>query len=92
MFKKKESVKKLPFRQNKILQLTHAVEAGEFEYSESVYAVVIPVLNQPLSSNQYYIIDARGTRKGNVRYAASFYITPPGLMVRELGILKWLCL
>ncbi|XP_038892872.1 uncharacterized protein LOC120081783 [Benincasa hispida] len=64
MFKKKESVKMLPFPQNKILRLTHSVEAGEFEYSESVYAVLIPVLNKPLSSNQYYIINARGARKG----------------------------
>ncbi|XP_004135417.1 uncharacterized protein LOC101216291 [Cucumis sativus] len=64
LFKKKESVKTAPFPQNKILQLTHSAEAGEFEYSESVYAVMIPVLNQPLSSNQYYIINARGNRKG----------------------------
>lgn len=69
LFKKKESVKTAPFPQNKILQLTHSAEAGEFEYSESVYAVMIPVLNQPLSSNQYYIINARGNRKGYVRYA-----------------------
>lgn len=36
LFKKKESVKMAPFPQNKILQLTHSVEAEEFEYSESV--------------------------------------------------------
>ncbi|XP_022945417.1 uncharacterized protein LOC111449654 [Cucurbita moschata] len=64
LFKTKESVKELPFPQNKILRLTHAAEAGEIEYSESVRAVLIPVLNLPLSSNQYYIINSHGTRKG----------------------------
>lgn len=63
LFKTKESVKELPFPQNKILRLTHAADAGEIEYSESVRAVLIPVLNLPLSSNQYYIINSHSNSK-----------------------------
>lgn len=64
VFKKKDSVKVPPLPQNRILRLTHAADAGEYEYSDSLYALLVPVLNQPLSSNQYYVIDSRGTAKG----------------------------
>lgn len=73
LFKMKERVNEMPFPQNKILRLTHAADAGEYQYSDSVYAVLIPVLNQPLSSNQYYIINSRGSRTGYVPPVLEFF-------------------
>ncbi|GAB4831775.1 hypothetical protein Ancab_005787 [Ancistrocladus abbreviatus] len=51
-------VKQLPFPQNKILAVVHPSDA-------SVTKVwFLPVLNQPLSSNHYYVIKAKGKYKG----------------------------
>ncbi|KAL0001083.1 hypothetical protein SO802_014864 [Lithocarpus litseifolius] len=45
---KSDKIKDLPFPQNKNLKLTYD--------DDSFYANLIPVLNQPLSSNHYYIV------------------------------------
>ncbi|KAF7113091.1 hypothetical protein RHSIM_RhsimUnG0162200 [Rhododendron simsii] len=60
---KKRHLKDLPFPQNKSLIV---------QYSDDNDAplTLIPVLNQPLSSNRYYAIKARGSRKGEA-YACS---------------------
>ena len=52
------SIKHLPFPQNKNLTLKYLTEdAGE-------KVLFIPVLNQPLSSNRYYVIKRKGTYQG----------------------------
>ncbi|XP_010044325.2 uncharacterized protein LOC104433329 [Eucalyptus grandis] len=49
-----------PFPQNKDLTLRNS--DGEFTSHDEVF--MIPVVGQPLSSNQYYVIQRRGKRKG----------------------------
>ncbi|PQM39380.1 uncharacterized protein Pyn_14346 [Prunus yedoensis var. nudiflora] len=58
---KRGKVKKLPFPQDKILTIVYTSE-----YQEATMTKVwfIPVLDQPLSSNCYYVIRANGRHKG----------------------------
>ncbi|CAK7335129.1 unnamed protein product [Dovyalis caffra] len=58
---KSRRVKKLPFPQDKILSIVHSSD-----HEETIVKKVwfIPVLDQPLSSNCYYAIKAKGSRKG----------------------------
>ncbi|GJZ70160.1 hypothetical protein Tco_0633710 [Tanacetum coccineum] len=63
---------KLPFPQNKTLTTRYSTGAGghqrehQREHQRVTYNEVafIPVLNQPLSSNKYYVIKAHGSHKG----------------------------
>lgn len=68
---KDTSIKNLPFPQNKRLSIEYRVQTGK-RSSSKIYDMVylIPVINQPLSSNKYYVIKADGKRKGEA-YASS---------------------
>ena len=61
------SVRELPFPQNKELLLRYRVvnreedNPREYDYYP---VLLIPVHNQPLSSNRYYAIQSRGRHKG----------------------------
>ncbi|XAR55879.1 hypothetical protein NMG60_11036112 [Bertholletia excelsa] len=60
----------LPFPQNKNLTVRYSSGSGENEYVSRDEATLIPVLNQPLSSNLYYAIKPHGSHKGEA-YACS---------------------
>ncbi|CAJ2647674.1 unnamed protein product [Trifolium pratense] len=57
---KDKRIKDFPFPQNKNLSILYSV--GESTYSEE--AIFLPVLNQPLSSNRYYVIRRKGKNQG----------------------------
>ena len=57
---KSDELKDLPFPQNKNLTLRYSSGKNASYF----YANLIPVLNQPLSSNRYYVIKRRGSHKG----------------------------
>ncbi|KAM6548088.1 hypothetical protein CsatB_019764 [Cannabis sativa] len=63
---KETSIEGLPFPQNKDLSVTHTTSNGNNNSSQTSYdqVVFIPVLDQPLSSNRYYVIRRQGTHKG----------------------------
>ncbi|XP_050247544.1 uncharacterized protein LOC126694999 [Quercus robur] len=61
---KSDELKDLPFPQNKNLKLRYSSGVGENQHVSYFYANLIPVLNQPLSSNRYYVIKRRGSHKG----------------------------
>ncbi|XP_024008119.1 uncharacterized protein LOC18993523 isoform X2 [Eutrema salsugineum] len=56
-------LKGLPFPQNVKLTATYG-SGGQNNTSESTAVVFIPVLDQPLSSNRYYVIQRRGKHTG----------------------------
>ncbi|XAR55878.1 hypothetical protein NMG60_11036110 [Bertholletia excelsa] len=60
----------LPFPQNKNLTVRYTSGSGENKYVSRDEATLIPVLNQPLSSNLYYAIKPHGSHKGEA-YACS---------------------
>ncbi|KAG6654034.1 hypothetical protein CIPAW_05G117900 [Carya illinoinensis] len=62
---KSHMITDLPFPQNKKLTLQYSTGSGEHRHVENFYAALIPVLNQPLSSNRYYAIKTRGRHKGH---------------------------
>ncbi|KAL1807827.1 hypothetical protein ACET3Z_024817 [Daucus carota] len=61
---KNRSLLDLPFPQNKILTTIYSTGGGETQQTYLHDAIFFPVLNQPLSSNRYYVIEAHGKRKG----------------------------
>uniref|UniRef100_A0A803QPU3 Uncharacterized protein n=1 Tax=Cannabis sativa TaxID=3483 RepID=A0A803QPU3_CANSA len=61
---KERSIKALPFPQNKDLSVTYTVSTGENTTTYYDDAVFVPVLDQPLSSNRYYVIRRQGKHKG----------------------------
>ena len=73
---KGHEVKHLPFPQNKDLKLRYSTSSGvgenSHQYVSHFYANFIPVLNQPLSSNRYYVIKSDGKHKGYEYFYASF--------------------
>ncbi|GKE18536.1 hypothetical protein Tco_1426113 [Tanacetum coccineum] len=54
----------LPFPQNKTLTTRYSTGSGEHRHVSYNEVVLIPVLNQPLSSNKYYAIKSHGSHKG----------------------------
>ncbi|KAI5340634.1 PREDICTED: (DUF1262) [Prunus dulcis] len=58
---KRGKVKKLPFPQDKILTIVYT---SEYQEATATKVWFIPVLDQPLSSNCYYVIRANGRHKG----------------------------
>ena len=58
---KRKGVDKLPFPQDKMLNVVHSSEVEETMVTSVWF---IPVLDQPLSSNRYYVIRAKGRYKG----------------------------
>uniref|UniRef100_A0A7N2RCW3 Uncharacterized protein n=1 Tax=Quercus lobata TaxID=97700 RepID=A0A7N2RCW3_QUELO len=59
---KSNELKDLP--QTKNLTLRYSSGTGQNRRVSYFYASLIPVLNQPLSSNRYYVIKRRGSHKG----------------------------
>ncbi|KAL1191683.1 hypothetical protein V5N11_025836 [Cardamine amara subsp. amara] len=62
---KRTKIEKLPFPQDKILSVVHTDSSGNRETSVKK-VLFIPALDQPLSSNRYYVVHARGRHKGKV--------------------------
>ncbi|KAK3029675.1 hypothetical protein RJ639_039167 [Escallonia herrerae] len=54
----------LPFPQNKNLTIRYTTGGGENRRTSYYDVALVPVLNQPLSSNRYYAIKPHGTHKG----------------------------
>ena len=67
---KSDEVLDVPFPQNKDLTLRYSTSGGagnnHSNHVEHFYAAFIPVLNLPLSSNRYYVIQTHGRHKGYV--------------------------
>ncbi|PIN13423.1 hypothetical protein CDL12_13949 [Handroanthus impetiginosus] len=61
---KNRTLKKLPFPQNKELTVRYVKSTGASVHVCLDPVFLIPVLNQPLSSNRYYAIVPHGKRKG----------------------------
>ena len=61
---KNPAINDLPLPQNKLLSIEYQVQSGDSSYTSSDQVYLIPVINQPLSSNLYYAIKADGKRKG----------------------------
>lgn len=60
----------LPFPQNKNLTTRYTTSSGEEQHTSYHDVTFFPVLNKPLSSNQYYVIEPHGKHKG-MAYACS---------------------
>lgn len=60
----------LPFPQNKNLTTRYSSGSGENQHTSYHDVTFFPVLNQPLSRNQYYVIEPHGKHKG-MAYACS---------------------
>lgn len=60
---KKVKITKLPFPQDMVLKIIYTSNRGR-TYTTKVW--FIPVLDQPLSSNRYYVIKAVGKYKGTI--------------------------
>ncbi|KAL9246295.1 hypothetical protein vseg_019849 [Gypsophila vaccaria] len=61
---KNPAIKELPFPQNKLITVEYHVQSGDSSYHSYDDVYLIPVINQPLSSNLYYAIKADGKHKG----------------------------
>ncbi|XVE85656.1 hypothetical protein DITRI_Ditri17bG0108000 [Diplodiscus trichospermus] len=61
---KSHQLNRLPFPQNKKIQLRYTVNSGESTHVHRDPVAFIPVLDQPLSSNRYYALKPRGSHKG----------------------------
>ncbi|XP_065854696.1 uncharacterized protein [Euphorbia lathyris] len=59
---KRRRVKKLPFPQDKILNVVHSSDYQDTVIANKLW--FLPVLDLPLSSNCYYVIKAKGRFKG----------------------------
>ncbi|WOL16401.1 hypothetical protein Cni_G25188 [Canna indica] len=57
-------VRELPFPQNRILTITYTQANGQSTTTYEAPALFVPVLDKPLSSNHYYVIVAKGSKKG----------------------------
>ncbi|RWW11989.1 hypothetical protein GW17_00024362 [Ensete ventricosum] len=57
-------VRELPFPQNRILTITYTEHNGQSSCTYRFPALFIPVLYKLLSSNHYYVIVAKGKKKG----------------------------
>ncbi|CAO2210896.1 unnamed protein product [Urochloa humidicola] len=60
-------VRELPFPQDRVLKVRYTVTTGEHSSTHEEALVFVPVPDQPLASNRYYAVIAKGKRKGLVR-------------------------
>lgn len=58
---KHNRISRLPFPQDRILKIVHTSEHEQASISKVWF---VPVPDQPLSSNRYYVIKAGGYQKG----------------------------
>ncbi|CAN8320487.1 unnamed protein product [Cochlearia groenlandica] len=63
-------LKGLPFPQNVKLTATYTSGGGDHQTTHSTPVLFIPVLDQPLSSNLYYVIQRRGKHTGKATTSA----------------------
>ncbi|XP_043716483.1 uncharacterized protein LOC122664634 [Telopea speciosissima] len=61
---KDPKIREFPFPQNRMLTVKYEEEYGDSSWEKCFHVYFIPVLNQPLSSNKYYVIKARRKHKG----------------------------
>lgn len=61
---KEPDIKDFPFPQNKNLIVRYTTGAGENQYTINDEVLFIPVINQPLSQNRYYVIKRKGRHRG----------------------------
>ncbi|KAL3636145.1 hypothetical protein CASFOL_020692 [Castilleja foliolosa] len=61
---KNKTLKALPFPQNKELIVRYTTQSGEYTHVSRDAVFLIPLLDQPLSSNRYYAIAPHGKHKG----------------------------
>lgn len=70
---KEDSIKELPFPQNKNLTITYSTTThttnsasgnSTSTHTETESVMFLPVLNQPLSSNRYYVVRRKGKKQG----------------------------
>lgn len=61
---KETYIKGLPFPQNRNLTINYTTSTGDGIDTDCDYVVLIPVLNQPLSSNRYYVMRRKGRHEG----------------------------
>ena len=73
-----KKVKMLPFPQDKIFRITHL---SEYQQISDTKVWFVPVPDQPLSSNRYYVIRAKGRYKGYA-YALWSCFFPYGLIIK----------
>lgn len=74
---KAKSVKVPPFPQNKLMKLWYS--KGIHSDTDDFEAMLIPVLNQPSNSNQYYVISSDVIEKGY--YSISHFLLALFLMI-----------
>ena len=86
---KETSIKALPFPQNKDLTVTHTTSNGNNNRSQTSRDEVafIPVLDQPLSSNRYYVISRKGKHKGYL--SNSPFFSPIKIQAQQICFLFW---
>ncbi|GJN03461.1 hypothetical protein PR202_ga20912 [Eleusine coracana subsp. coracana] len=61
-------VRELPFPQNRVLTVEYTKRRGQHSRTYSEDVVFVPVPDQPLASNRYYVVIAKGKhRKGLIR-------------------------
>ena len=63
----------LPFPQNKDLTIRYSSGSGDNRHFSHYDIALIPVLNQPLSSNRYYAMKPRGSHGSHKGYV-HFYL------------------
>ena len=61
---KNRNISHPPLPQNKDLTVSYSESDGEGSITYQDKVIFIPVLNQPLSSNRYYVIRRNGKRQG----------------------------
>ncbi|KAF9677250.1 hypothetical protein SADUNF_Sadunf08G0088400 [Salix dunnii] len=64
LFKSDRVRRGLPFPQNKNLTVLYSQTNGQHHQVHSNRVLFIPVLNLPLSSNQYYVVERKGKHQG----------------------------
>ncbi|KAK4263700.1 hypothetical protein QN277_029081 [Acacia crassicarpa] len=60
----KKGIGNLPFPQNRNLTVDYAISTGTSVVVYQDPVLFIPVLNQPLSSNRYYVVSRKGKHQG----------------------------
>ncbi|KAJ1268404.1 hypothetical protein BS78_07G132100 [Paspalum vaginatum] len=60
-------VRELPFPQDRVLKVRYTVSNGQTTSVHEESVVFVPVPDQPLASNRYYAVIAKGKRRGLVR-------------------------